>query len=371
MTTATKDETTGQTENQALQPASAAVPATPDRTPIRMGIAPRTLDEGWRLAKAIASSDLVPKQYHDKPGDVLIAMQYGMELGFPPMQSLQSIAVINGRPSVWGDGFLALIIGSDVYREHDEYFLVNGERRDILTSKDLEKDDTTAVSSFWRRDRQNPIVGFFSVGQAKKAGLLSKEGPWKNYPDRMLKMRARGFAGRDGFADVLRGIKSTEELLDTPADELPEIPTRSEPIQPRRASEARASSSPQTPATSPETTQPAPADAPGNAPPAPATVLTGAKTAGYEEIRGLLITKTAFVKPPRGEPYYQIVAKTTTGAERTFVTRDEQVYKEAASFEGTDHAVVATVHEGVQQQAKVLVLDGLAIYEGNGGQLFD
>lgn len=366
MTTATKEPdttTVPQTaaqESQALQPAAAATPAT--KQPVRMGLAPKTLDEGWRLAQAIAQSDLVPKQYHGKPGDVLIAMQYGIELGFPPMQALQSIAVINGRPSVWGDGFLALIIGSDVYREHDEYYLVNGERRDILTAKDLERDDTMAVSSFWRRDRQNPIVGFFSVGQAKKAGLLGKEGPWKNYPDRMLKMRARGFAGRDGFADVLRGVKSTEELLDTPADELPDIPARPEPMQPRRASEARAIQSSSTPQSSAPTASPATT---ATASPAPSATASGS---GGQEIRGVLIVKTSFVTPKQGEPYYEVVAKTTTGQAREFRTRQEGLFKEASSFEGTDHAVSVTYHE----EAKVLMLDGLTIYEGDtGGQLFD
>lgn len=377
MTTATKENTspadtaTPAPENTALATKTAETPATTDRTPVRLGIAPKTLDEGWRLAKAIAASELVPKQYRNAPGDVLIAMQYGLELGFPPMQALQSIAVINGRPSVWGDGFLALILGSDAYREHDEYFLVKNERRDFLTAEDLKDDFTTAVCKFWRNDRPNPIVGVFSVGQAKTANLLGKDGPWKTYPDRMLKMRARGFAGRDGFADVLRGVKSTEELLDSPDDDLPDLPARPEPIQPRRASEARASSSSPSPA--PATT-PAPtsAAAPGNAPPAP-TSSFGAAGVGLQEIRGLLITHTAFVRPKAGEPYYEVTTKTSTGAEKTFLTRDEQIYKEAASFEGSEHRVTVAFSQAKERE---LVLERLAIYEGpapsgNGSPLFD
>lgn len=329
------------------------------KVPIQMGMAPKTIEEGWRLAQWIANSTMVPKQYRGMPGDVLIAIQYGMELGFPPMQALQSIAVINGRPSVWGDGFLALIIGSSAYREHDEYFLVDGERRDVLFPKDLQKDDTTAVSTFWRRDRQNPIVGYFSIAQAKKASLWGKEGPWQTYPDRMLKMRARGFAGRDGFSDILRGVKSTEELLDTPELDLPEIPKRPDTIQPRRASEARATTDPPA-ASSPATTPaPEPAPAPGNAAPAPADP-------NLFEMRGLLIVHTGFVKPRVGEPYYEITAKTTTNTERKFRTREEAVYKEAASFEGTTHRVVAYLHKAKEQNAEVFVLNGLTIYEGGG-----
>ena len=69
----------------------------------------------------MAKSELVPKAFRNKPEDVLVAIQLGTEIGFAPMQALQSIAVINGRPSVWGDGFLALIMASPLYRDHDEY----------------------------------------------------------------------------------------------------------------------------------------------------------------------------------------------------------------------------------------------------------
>ena len=51
---------------------------------------------------------------------------------------------------------------------------------------------------------------------ANRAGLLNRSGPWKSYPDRMLKMRARGFALRDVFADALGGMISAEEANDYP-----------------------------------------------------------------------------------------------------------------------------------------------------------
>jgi hypothetical protein len=366
MATATTEKTSeaaapaAASENTALQPAPASTPPATAKVPVHMGLAPKTLDEAWRMAQFMSSSEIVPKQYRNKPADILVAIQYGMELGFPPMQALQSIAVINGRPGVFGDGFLALITSSSLCREHDEYYEVEGQRRDGLTVEDLKHDDSTAVCTFWRAGRQQPITRRFSIGQAKKAGLLGKEGPWTNYPDRMLMMRARGFAGRDGFADLLRGVRTAEELRDTPDDEPIDIQGRSEPVQPRRASEARATASPQSPASAPASTPASPsAAAPGNAPPAPTSAVTNG-----QEIRGLLITHTAFVKPKTGEPFYEIVAKTSTGDEKKFLTRDEQVYKEAASFEGTDHFVTVGYHEGVKEQAKVLVLDRLAIYEG-------
>ena len=54
----------------------------------------------------------------------------------------------------------------------------------------------------------------FSVADAVHAGLWNKPGPWKQYPDRMLMMRARGFASRDGAADALSGLYISEEMAD-------------------------------------------------------------------------------------------------------------------------------------------------------------
>jgi hypothetical protein len=194
---------------------SLAPTTTPAKVPARIGIAPTTLDEGWRLAQMMAKSDLVPKNFRGKPEDVLVAIQLGTEIGFAPMQALQSIAVINGRPAVWGDGFLALIMGSPLYREHDEYYEVDGVRVNGLTADALKKDSTAAVCTFWRRGKPTPTTRRFTVGQAKKAQLLEKKDtPWITYPDRMLLMRARSWAGRDCFPDLLRGIRTAEEALD-------------------------------------------------------------------------------------------------------------------------------------------------------------
>jgi hypothetical protein len=208
------DETTPDTT-------TALTPAPPSKIPARIGAAPTTLDEAWRLAQHMANSDLVPKSFRGKPEDVLVAIQLGAEIGFAPMQSLQSIAVINGRPSVWGDGFLALIMASALYREHDEYYEVDGQRVEGLTAEALKKDTTAAVCTFWRRGKPEPITQRFTVAQARKAALLSKEGPWQSYPDRMLRMRARSWAGRDCFPDLLRGIRTAEEALDEGATSAP------------------------------------------------------------------------------------------------------------------------------------------------------
>jgi hypothetical protein len=209
---------------------------------LQMGVVPTSIEEGWRLASIFARSQLVPKDFRNKPEDVLVAIQMGAEVGLPPMQALQSIAVINGRPSLWGDGFLALVVSSPLYESHEEYYEVDGQRRDGVAAEDLKKDTTAAVCTFCRKGRR-PVTRRFTIAQAKRAGLLGKDGPWQTYPERMLAMRARSWAGRDQFPDLLRGIRTTEEAMDEPPEAVIDVPK-----EVRRVSEmSRDASAPATP----------------------------------------------------------------------------------------------------------------------------
>jgi hypothetical protein len=77
--------------------------------------------------------------------------------------------------------------------------------------KDIDKDDW-GIEVTVKRKGMSPVVSRFTVGDAKRANLWEKAGPWKQYPRRMMEMRARGFALRTAFADVLNGIHLTEEI---------------------------------------------------------------------------------------------------------------------------------------------------------------
>ncbi len=163
---------------------------------------PRNLPEAMQLADMIARSGMVPKAYQEKdgtvfPGKVLVGIMAGAEIGLAPFQALQSIAVIGNNPAIWGDGALALVLGSG-----------------LLVDMHEEDDGETATCTMIRKGRETAIIRSFSVEDAKKAGLAGKDGPWKNYPKRMRQMRARLFAIRDGFADVLKGLAIAEEVQD-------------------------------------------------------------------------------------------------------------------------------------------------------------
>lgn len=165
---------------------------------------PRSFQELMRFAEIAAGSGMVPRDYAGKAAAIVIACQMGAELGLAPMQSLQNIAVINGRPSVWGDTLLALVRSSPVCD-------------DVVEHIEGEGDALTAVCVAIRKGKK-PVEARFSYADARTAGLLNKTGPWKTYPRRMLQMRARGFALRDAFPDVLRGLITAEEAQDIPVD---------------------------------------------------------------------------------------------------------------------------------------------------------
>ena len=171
----------------------------------RQGFAPATVTEAIQFSEMLANSNMVPKQYMGEPQDIMVCIQWGMEMGLAPMQALQNIAVINGKPSVYGDAMMALVQASPV---------CDGVEESI-------EDETTAnpvAVCVARRKGRAPVTVRFSVEDAKRADLWGKQGPWSAYPKRMLQMRARGFALRDAYPDVLKGLISTEEAQDYPEE---------------------------------------------------------------------------------------------------------------------------------------------------------
>lgn len=164
----------------------------------QFSLAPQNITEALEFAGMLSKSNLVPKDFQNNPGNILVAVQWGMELGLQPMQAMQNIAVINGRPSLWGDAVLALVKASPAC----EYVVE-------------EVGDDKAVCRVKRRGEPEQTRAF-TMADAEKAGLKGKQGPWSQYPKRMMQMRARSWAVRDVFPDVLRGMPIAEELQDIP-----------------------------------------------------------------------------------------------------------------------------------------------------------
>jgi len=184
---------------------------------------PRDLEEAMKFADLISKSKLVPTDYQSQPGNVLIAIQMGREIGLKPLQALQNIAVINGRPCVWGDALPAIAYSSKLVEDLREDF-------DAATM--------TATCQIKRKGQASAVVRTFSKQDAEAARLWGKQGTWQTHPKRMLQIRARAFAIRDTFPDYLKGLAVAEEQLDVVVEST-ETPLPAPPAAPKRLSEAK------------------------------------------------------------------------------------------------------------------------------------
>ncbi len=164
--------------------------------------APSDFKQAVEFSAMIAKTSFAPKDYRNKPEECLMAMMAGNEVGLGAMASLQNIAVINGRPSIFGDAGLALVKASPDY----EYM-----------KEEISSDGKSATCTAKRRG-EDPVNRTFNVEDATRAGLWGKQGPWTTYPKRMLQMRARAWAIRDTWPHVLKGLAIKEESDDIPSD---------------------------------------------------------------------------------------------------------------------------------------------------------
>ena len=180
------------------------------------GIVPTDIDQVWRLAQMIHKAGMAPKDF-DSSEKISVALMHGLEIGLTPMMAMQRIAVINGRPALWGDGAIGLVRASGLCEYVDEEIIGDG-------------DQMVAVCKTKRKGERKEVERTFSISDARKANLWDdakivrrrtkagewyekeNDSPWYRYPKRMLQMRARGLVLRDVYADVLGGLYLAEEL---------------------------------------------------------------------------------------------------------------------------------------------------------------
>jgi hypothetical protein len=182
-----------------------------DKLPMLAGgsvkaIIPQSFEDCYRLAQIIVASGMAPKDM-GTPEKVTIAIMHGLEIGMTPLAALQRIAVINGRPTIWGDAAIGLVRASGKCKYVREWL-----------------DGETAYCETHRTGEAQSVCRSFSIDDAKTAKLWGKQGPWQQFPDRMLQMRARAFCLRDVYADILGGMSLREELEDNMRDVTPSQP---------------------------------------------------------------------------------------------------------------------------------------------------
>lgn len=151
------------------------------------------MDAASRLAGALCNTDMVPKQYKGKPDDGAAAILYGAELGLNPIQSLQNVMVINGKPGVEARTMVA-------------FLKTKGYRVETVESSD-KKVTVRGISPDGHEE-----VSTWTIDRAAQAGYTSNS-LYKKIPAQMLYAKAATEVCRKLAPDVLLGIAySTEEL---------------------------------------------------------------------------------------------------------------------------------------------------------------
>ena len=167
----------------------------------KAGLQPRTLKEAKGFANMLADSGLLPAQLRNKPADVLVIMLTGHRYGLDPMQSINSIDVIFGKPVLSSDLMRSLCQASPVC----EYFRL------------LESTASGATYEAKRRG-EPPVKMSFTVEDAKRAGLYDKKDSlWHKYPADMCRHRCKARLAREVFGDVVGGLYVSGELDESPA----------------------------------------------------------------------------------------------------------------------------------------------------------
>lgn len=214
----------------------------------------RNLAEAAAFAQLLQAGGMLPAKMSCT--GAVVAILAGANVGLNPFESVQNIAVIGGRPALFGDGMKAVVRASGLLEsERVEWIEKDGQRVGCRVHVK-------------RKGEAEPITGEFTLAQARRAGLWGKAGPWTDYPSRMLLARARAFAFRDAFPDVLKGLRCAEEERDTieaaavvaaPAPAALPPPPQLQALPPKRRTRATAAELLASPVPSVASTPPPPA----------------------------------------------------------------------------------------------------------------
>lgn len=162
-----------------------------------------------QMAKALATSTIVPKEYQQNASNCLVALEQAIRLKVSPMMVMQNLYVIQGRPS-WSSKFLiAAINGSEKFDMELQYEEKNDE------------DGKPFSCLAWTSKNGRRIDGMtVDMDMAKAEGWYGKNGSkWKTMPQLMLRYRAASFFASLNCPELTLGIYTKEEaetIDDTP-----------------------------------------------------------------------------------------------------------------------------------------------------------
>ncbi|WP_224273987.1 hypothetical protein [Streptomyces sp. LS1784] len=186
-----------------------------------------------RYAEHLAHADLLPKQFVNRPANVLYAIEYGRTLGITPIAALTGIHVIEGKPSA-SSGLIGGLV-----RQAGHKLRVKGDDRSAIAQIIRADDPDWTYEVTWTLERAAQ-AGLCQIKNGRPYARDYKDRPtaWEKYPAAMLKARAITEVARDACEDVLFGLHYTPEELgayvnqDGEPVEAPVQPLRAVPAEP-------------------------------------------------------------------------------------------------------------------------------------------
>lgn len=162
-----------------------------------------SFENAQRVAKALAASTMVPKDYQNNVPNVLVALEMSNRIGASPLMVMQNLNVIHGRPS-WGSSFIIATLQSCGRFGPLRYKVAGEGDKKTCFAYATDKDTNEVV--------EGPPV---SIEMAKKEGWYTKTGSkWPNMPDLMLRYRAAAFFGRLYAPEIMMGMHTDDEVND-------------------------------------------------------------------------------------------------------------------------------------------------------------
>lgn len=159
-------------------------------------------ENAQRVAKSLASSDLVPKEYSGKMANCLVALEIAHRTNSSPLMVMQNLNIIHGRPS-WSSTYIIAA--------------VNASKKFTPLRFEMSGEGDSRQCIAWAKDKdgerlESPVV---SIKMAKDEGWHGKSGSkWKTMPELMLRYRAAAFFGRLYAPEILMGMHTEYEMRD-------------------------------------------------------------------------------------------------------------------------------------------------------------
>lgn len=156
-----------------------------------------------KMAMALASSTIVPKDYQQNVGNCIIALEMANRMNTSPMMVMQNLYIVNGRPAWSSQYIVAMINASKKYKTELQYEL-QGSGMDMSCYAFAEDHNGHVV--------KGPVI---TMKMAQDEGWLTRNGSkWKTMPEVMMRYRAAAFFGRLNCPDMIMGIYSTDEVVE-------------------------------------------------------------------------------------------------------------------------------------------------------------